>query len=333
VECETKAIRHWTRRGLLKVGLVSAISARAGAQPARRIHRIGCLFSAPETAPHQMALLEGLRRSGFVEGENLSIDRRGYGLRPDQFEYHAAELVRTGVDVILAGGDPAVRAAQRATTTIPILALTDDMLGQGFVRSLAMPGGNTTGVTIFASELDEKRQDILIQTIPDVRQIAGLADSNTDSALHLTALSDSARSRNVELFTHSVKEAGEIVSAIDKARTECAKGLNVLASALFFNNRGIIFGRVAELRLPAIYQWPEMADEGGFMAYGPSIVQLYRDVQTRQLVSILNGAKPADLPVEQPTKFELVINLATAKAIGLSPPPGVLAQADRVIEP
>jgi ABC-type uncharacterized transport system substrate-binding protein len=308
------------------------MSARAWAQPARRIYRIGCLFSAPETAPHQMALLEGLRRSGFVEGENLSIDRRGYGLRPDQFDEHAAELLRTGVDVILAGGDPAVRAAQRATNTIPILALTDDMLGQGFVRSLAKPGGNTTGVTILAAELDSKRQDLLIQAIPGVRHIAQLADGNTNSASHLSALRDLARSHSVELSTQSVKDASEIVSAIDQARAEGAKGLNVLASALFFNNRGVIFDRLAELKLPAIYQWPEMVDEGGLMAYGPSIVQLYRDVQTRQLVSILNGAKPTDLPVEQPTKFELVINLTAANAIGLSPPPGVLAQADRVIE-
>jgi putative tryptophan/tyrosine transport system substrate-binding protein len=141
---------------MLKIGLASIAYARAWGQQAGRTYRIGCLFSAPQTAPHQVALLEGLVRSGFVDGENLSIDWRGYGLRPNQFDEHAAELLRTGVDVILAGGDPAVRAAQRATSTIPILALTDDMLGQGFVRSLAKPGGNTTGVTILASELDGK---------------------------------------------------------------------------------------------------------------------------------------------------------------------------------
>lgn len=268
----------------------------------------------------------------FIEGHNLTLDRRGYGLPADQFDEHAAELVRAGVDVILAGGDPAVRAAQRATTTIPILALTDDMLGQGFVRSLAKPGGNTTGVTILASELDSKRQDILIQAIPGVRRIAALVDTTTAPASHIDALNDSARARGIELSVHSVAGAGEIVAAIDQARAAGAKALNVLASALFFNNHKIISDRVAALTLSAIYQWPEMADEGGFIGYGPSIVQLYREVQTRQLIAILNGTKPADLPVEQPTKFELVINLITARALGLAVPPSFEAQADRLIE-
>ena len=329
---ETLLVTDWCRRGLLQLGIASFVCRRGWAQQPGRTYHLGFLVSAPNNAPHHIALLEGLRHSGFIEGKNLTIDRRGYGLRLDQFDEHAAELVRSGVDVILAGGDPAVRAAQRATNTIPILALTDDMLGQGFVRSLAKPGGNTTGVTILASELDGKRQDLLIQTIPNVRQIAGLADSNTTSTLHLNALNESARAHGVELSVSPVSSAGEIVPAINQAHASGAKGLNVLASALFFNNRTIIFDRVAELGFPAIYQWPEMVDEGGLMGYGPSIVQLYRDVQTRQLVAILNGTKPADLPVEQPTKFELVINLATAKALGLSPPPGVLAQADRVIE-
>ena len=323
---------HWTRRGVIQVGFASWAWKRAWAQQPRRIYRLGCLFSAPENAPHQLALVEGLRRSGFIEGQNLTIDRRGYGLRSDQFDEHAADLARMGVDVILAGGDPAVRAAQRVTDTIPILALTDDMLGQGFVRSLAKPGGNTTGVTILASELDGKRQEILIETIPGVRQIAALADSNTTSPSHLQEIGDSARSRGVQLSVYPVTGAGQIVSAINQAHDAGVKALNVLASALLFNNRKLIFDRVADLRLPAIYQWPEMADEDGLIAYGPSIVQLYRDIQLRQLVRILNGTKPAELPVEQPTKFELVVNLLTGKALGLTIPPLVLAQADRIIE-
>jgi putative tryptophan/tyrosine transport system substrate-binding protein len=206
------------------------------------------------------------------------------------------------------------------------------MLGQGFVHSLAKPGGNTTGVTIFASELDGKRQDILIQAIPGVRRIAALVDTNTASASHVTALNNTARARGVELSVHSVATVGEIAAAIDQAHAAGAKGVNVLASALLFNNRKIILDRVAALALPAMYQWPEMANEGGFLGYGPSIVQLYRDVQTRQLIAVLNGTKPADLPVERPTKFELVVNLVTAKALGLAVPPALLAQADRLIE-
>ena len=329
----TLPVTNWSRRGLLQLWLVLAGAGSAFSQQPGRVYRLGCLFSAPNNAPHQIALIEGLRRSGFIDGQNLAIDRRGYELRFDQFDEHATELVRNGVDVILAGGDPAVRAAQRATNMIPILALTDDMLGQGFVRSLAKPGGNTTGVTILASQLDGKRQELLIQSIPNVRHIAGLADSNTSSTLHLNSLDESAHAQGIELSMFPISSTGEIVPAINQAHASGAKALNVLASALFFNNRAIIFERVMQLGLPAIYQWPEMVDEGGLMGYGPSIVQLYRDVQTRQLVAILNGIKPADIPVEQPTKFELVINLATAKALGLSPPPGVMVQADRVIEP
>src|SRR5260221_1190349 len=136
--------------------------------------------------------VDGLRRSGLVDGQHLAIDRRRYGLRVDQFDEHAAQLVRTGVDVILAGGDAAVRAAQRATTTIPILALTDDMLGQGFVRSLAKPGGNTTGVTILATELDGKRQEILKEAVPGLRRMAALADTSTSKQRQLQALQDAA---------------------------------------------------------------------------------------------------------------------------------------------
>src|SRR5215472_5643234 len=143
-------------------GAVAWPLAAHGQEPGR-IYRLGCLYSAPRDATHQVALLDELRRLGFIEGQNLAVDWKGYGLSAEQFEQHAAELVNFGVEVIAAGGDAAVRAAQRATTSIPILALTDDMVGQGFVRSLAKPGGNTTGVTLLASELDGKRQEILIE--------------------------------------------------------------------------------------------------------------------------------------------------------------------------
>jgi putative ABC transport system substrate-binding protein len=322
-----------TRRTAFQLGIaVSLASARCWAQERGRIYRLGSLFSAPRDAPHQIVLLDGLRRSGFIEGQNLSVDWNGYGLRAEQFDEHAAELVRARVDVILAGGDAAVRAAQRATTEIPILALTDDMLGQGFVQSLAKPGGNITGVTILASELDGKRQEILIEAVPGVRRIAALVDSNVSTASHLAALKDAASAGGIELSIHSVVRAEDIARVIDEARALDATALNVLASALFFNNRRSIFDRVAALSLPAMYQWPEMADEGGLIGYGPSIVQLYRDVQTRQLVSLLHGTKPTDLPVEQPTKFELVINVITAKAHGLTLSPFLLAQADRLVE-
>src|SRR5262249_14917744 len=153
----------------------------------------------PRDAPQIVAFFDALQRLGFIEGQNLAVDGRGYGLRGEQFEEHAAELVKAQVDVIMAGGDAAVRAAQRATAQIPTLAVTDDMVGQGFVRSLAKPGGNTTGVTILASELDGKRQEILMEAVPGVHRIAALADTNVSRPSQLQALEDMARARGVEL--------------------------------------------------------------------------------------------------------------------------------------
>jgi len=305
--------------------------AALGQEPGR-MYRLGCLFASPRDAPHYVALFDELRRLGFVEGQSLIVDAAGFGLSPEQMEVPAADLVKARVDVILAGGDAAVRAAQRATASIPILAFTDDMLGQDFVRSLAKPGGNTTGVTIFASELDGKRQEILIEAVSGVRRIATLADSNVSTPTRLRALEDDARARGIELSIHSVARREEIGSAIDAAKAVGAEGLNVLASALLFNSRAFIFDRAAALRLPAVYQWPEMAEEGGLIGYGPLIVSLFRDTVSRQLAKLLRGAQPADLPVEQPSRFELVINLKTAKAIGHDVPGALVLRADKVIE-
>ena len=304
----------------------------ARAQEAGRTYRLGAVHNSPFNGPHHVALYDQLRRAGFVEGQNLIADRRGYGLRIEQFDEHAAELVKSQVDVMLAGGDAAVRAAQKATTAIPIVALTDDMLGQGFVRSLAKPGGNTTGVSLLASDLDGKRQDLLMEAAPGLRRIAALADRGTSTLARLQALQDEARARGVELSVHWVARPEEIAPAIEAAKTSGAGGLNVLASALLFNNRTIVLDRVVTLRLPAVYQWPEFAEEGGLLGYGPRIVQLYREVLARQLVALLRGAKPADVPVELPTKFELVVNLQAARAIGHEVPIGFLLRADKVIE-
>jgi putative tryptophan/tyrosine transport system substrate-binding protein len=320
------------REFITLLGGAAAWPLAARAQEPGRIYRLGMVHSSPRAAPHHRALFEELRRLGFIEGQNLVVDLAGYGLTVEQFEQHAAELVRARVDVILAGGDAAVRAAQQATTDIPILALTDDMVGQGFVRSLAQPGGNTTGVTILASELDGKRQEILIEAVPGVRHIAALSDTNTTPPAALRALEDAAHERGVELSVRPVARREEIAAAIDGAKASRAEALNVLGSSLLFNNRPIIFERVAALRLPAIYQWPEMAEEGGLIGYGPLIVQLYRDIMSRQLAKLLRGAKPSDLPVEQPTRFELVINLKAARAIGHEVPAGLVLRADEVIE-
>ena len=324
-----------SRRAVLRgISLVVGILARplaARAQEPGRTYRLGALFASPHDAPHHVALVDELRRVGFVLGQNLSIDARGYGLRTDRFPDIARELVSAKVDVILCGGDPAIRAAQQATATIPILAMTDDMVGSGLVRSLANPGGNTTGVSILANQLDGKRQDILIEIVAGLRRMGTLADSNTTAPRELKALQDAARARGVELSLHRVAKPEEIAPAIDAAKNSGATALNVLATPLLFSNLRVIFERTAARRLPAMYQWPEMAEEGGFAAYGPRIVQIFRELLSRQLVKLLRGAKPADVPVEQPTQFELVVNVKTAKALGLSLPEAVLQRADRVI--
>jgi putative ABC transport system substrate-binding protein len=312
-------------------GAAAALPLAALAQEPGRIYRVGGLHASPRDAPHHLALFDELRRLGFIDGQNLMVDA-AYGISAERFAVHADDLVKARVDVILAGGDAAVRAAQQATTSIPILALTDDMVGQGFARSLANPGGNTTGVTLLASELDGKRQEILIEAVPGVRRIAALADTHTTTPSRLTELEDAARARGVTLSIHRVARREEIANAIDAAKAADAGGLNVLASALLFNNRTIIFDRVATLRLPAVYQWPEMAEQGGLIGYGPLIVQLYRDIMSRQLAKLLRGVKPTDLPVEQPTRFELVINLQAAKAIGHELPAPLVLRADKVIE-
>jgi putative tryptophan/tyrosine transport system substrate-binding protein len=313
-------------------GAAAAWPLVARGQEPGRIYRLGCLFASPRDAPHYAALFDELRRVGFIEGQNLVVDAAGYGLPPERMEVHAADLMSGPVDVIVAAGDAAVRAAQQATTSIPILAFTDDMVGQGFVNSLSKPGGNITGVTILSSELDGKRQEILIEAVPGVRRIAALVDSNTTTPSQLRMLENEARARDVELSIHRVAWREEIGSAIDAADAAGAGAVNVLASPLLFSSRAFIFHRLAALRLPAVYQFPEMAEQGGLIGYGPLLVQLFRDIVSRQLAKLLRGSKPADLPVEQPTKFELVINLRTAKAMDHELPTELLSRADKVIE-
>jgi putative tryptophan/tyrosine transport system substrate-binding protein len=313
-------------------GATVAWPLAARAQEPGRIYRLGTLQLSPRSLPNHVAFYAELQRLGFIEGQNLVVDERGYGLHVEQLADHAAEIVKAQVDVILATGDSAIRAAQQATTTIPILAFTDDMLGSKFVSSLAKPGGNTTGVSVLATELDGKRQDILIEAVPGLRHIAAVADSNTTAPRQLQALQDAARARGVELSIYAVAKPNEIAAAIDAAKKADAAALNVLASPLLFADRQVIMERATALHLPAIYQWPEVAEQGGLLGYGPRLVLIYREILARQMVALLRGTKPGDIPVEQPTKFELVINLKTAKALGLSIPNTLLATADEVIE-
>ena len=309
-----------------------AVARAARAQQAGRVYRVAYLGPSPQDAAPQRAFFKALGRLGFVEGKNLEADTRGYGQQPGQFAATAQLLAESKVELIVCGGPEAGRAAQQATKTIPILVNTDDMVGEGLVPSLAYHGGNTTGVSIFSSDLDGKRFEILLELLPNARRIDALAGSDTGNAEHLQALQDEAHARGVELVIHKVGAHGEIVPAVDAAKSGGAAGLNVLGSALLFGNRKAIFEHTAALRLPAIYQWPENAHEGALIGYGPSIVRIYADQLPRMAADVLRGTRPGDIPVEHPPRFYLAVNLTVAKALGLQIPPTVLAQADDVTE-
>jgi putative ABC transport system substrate-binding protein len=240
-------------------------------------------------------------------------------------------LAKAAPDVVLGVGDAAIRAAQQSAYTGPIVALSGDLVAAGFVRSLARSGGNLSGVSTLGSELDSKRLEILMEVVPDERRIAILVDPKVTQPAELQALQNGARARGVELVIFTAGEPEQIAPAMDKAKASGATALNVLSAALFSFNRRIVIERAAGLGLPAIYEWPEMAEEGGLIAYGPPLKPIYRQL-ARLLVKVLRGAKPEDLPVEQPTNFELVINLTTAKALGLTIPESFLVRADKVIE-
>jgi putative tryptophan/tyrosine transport system substrate-binding protein len=309
----------------------------AMAQQPGRTYRLG--FLAPSTRDVDCApscsffvrFFDELRRGGFIEGQNLTVDFRTFAPRLDLISQYASELVTTRSDVIYAGGGVATRALQQATKSIPIVTITDDIVGEGLVESFARPNGNTTGISILATELDGKRQDILIEAVPEVRRMAALADSTTLTEAKARTLREAARTRNVEVSIYRVARGEEIAATIDKAQASGAAALNVFASPMLDGNRQLIMERVAALRLPAMYQWPTVPELGGFIGYGPSLEQL-AELAARFGASLLRGMKPADLPIEQPTKFELVINLKTAKAMGVTVPEALLVRADKVIE-
>jgi putative tryptophan/tyrosine transport system substrate-binding protein len=315
--------------GLVGGALVWPLLVRA--QEAGRTYRLGFLLPVARQAPAIRAFFDELRLNGFVEGQNLSVVPGGFEVRNEQVVQVAKLLVEASPDAIISGGDVSIRALQQATRTIPILGMGDDMVGAGLVASLARPGGNTTGISLLSPELDGKRQEILMAAVPSARRIAALADSSGTLRQHLPHLQEATRARGIELFIVSAGKSEEIAPAIDAARARGADAVNVLSSPMLFVNRRIILDHVAEVRMPAIYQWPDMANEGALLAYGPRFTQLFRQ-RARMVAKVLRGAKPADLPVEQPDRFELVMNLKVAKAIGHEFPAELLLRADEVIE-
>jgi putative tryptophan/tyrosine transport system substrate-binding protein len=270
-----------------------------------------------------------MKAIGWEEGRNIHFLFVWTEARSERAPALAGELVAQNVDLIVTFGDPAIRAAQRATQTIPIIGMTDDMVGSGLAASLARPGGNTTGVSILASELDVKRLEILHDFVPQARRIAVLIDTSTISTR--SQLSKAAQDLGVELVPFEVQSPDEVSRVLDVIAAAKVEAVNVLASPLLNSSRLQIIDRMHTAQLPAIYQWPECAEDGGLLAYGPRQLLCYRHVISL-VDKVLRGAKPADLPIEQPSKFDLAVNLRTASALGVTIPPTVLLRADEVIE-
>jgi ABC-type uncharacterized transport system substrate-binding protein len=304
------------------IGGTAAWPLAARGQEAGRPYRLGFLTQLGRNTPGIVAFFDELRAHGVIEGRNLSMIPGGFGVAIERIGEVAETMVKAAPDAIVAGPELPLRALQTLTRTIPLIGMTEDMVAEGFAASLARPGGNITGISLLSPELDGKRQDILIEAV---------ADANVTPARHLEALQDGARALGVELLAFEVATPEKIVPAIDEAKAAGAQALNFLASSLFFVHRRIAFERAAVVHLPAIYQWPEMAEEGGLVGYGSRFTEMYRQ-RAQMVVKILQGAKPADLPVEQPTRFELVINLKAAQAIGHGVPAGLVLRADKVIE-
>jgi len=326
------------RTFLAGTGAVFLAAPRASeAQEPAKVFRLGLLGTVPPTDPGTLRIwdgfLEGLRQLGYVEGQNLVIERRFSEGRYERLPALAAELVRLKVDVIVAGGAPAPEAAQRATSTIPIVMLNHgDPVGSGLVASLARPGRNVTGLSFIAPDLVGKQLQLLKEVVPGISRVAVLSDPTVPAqALMLREAEVAARSLKVQLQMLEARAPSDFASAFSAMTKDRAGALIVLGAVMFFIQRTRIVELAAQSRLPAMYWAKEFAEAGGLMAYGSNIREMYRRAAT-YVDRILKGAKPADLPVEQPTKFELVINLKTAKALGLTIPQSVLGRADEVIQ-
>jgi len=319
------------REFMMFVGGAAAVLPHAThAQEAARIYRLGVMNASKIGVTRIAAFFDELRLSGFVEGQNLKVDGGGYGLRDEQLPEIVAAMAKSPPDVIFCNSPAEMRAAQGAIRAVPIVGITGDMIANGLVKSVARPDGNITGISLLSPELNGKRQDIIIEAVPGARRMAILAEAN-NIPQQLKALQDAGRAHGIEIAIFSVRTPEDIAPAMNEIKMSGAAAINVLSSALLNANRSLIFKRAAELRLPAIYEWPEMAEEGGLIAYGARLTGIFRQA-ARMVVKALRGVKPADIPIEQPTNFELVINLKTAHAIGHDVPVALLLRADKVIE-
>lgn len=322
------------RLGVLAVALgLVALSPSAEAQQAGKIPRIGVISAGP-VAPraHQWgAFRQGLRELGYVEGRNIVVEMRAPEVEGGSHDALAADLVRLNVDIIVAATAPAILAAKRATSTIPIVMTTiPDAVALGVVASLARPGGNVTGLSMLQADLSGKRLELVREIVPDASRVALLLNPSSPSP-ELQPTEAAARALGMQLIRLEARP-GEALDRIFRAGIKGrVDALVVIADRLFYGLRSQIAELALRHRLPSVTNFATFADAGGLLTYGPSDTENYRRAAT-YVDRILRGANPGDLPVEQPTKFELLINMKTAKALGIKIPQSILARADRVIE-
>jgi putative tryptophan/tyrosine transport system substrate-binding protein len=315
------------------IALASPLSALA--QGARKIPRIGVLLAGtPDSfSIRAKALVEGLEALGYVDGKTVTIDWKWGEDRPEKLPELAAALAALNPDVIVTAGTPAAKSLKNATRTIPIvMAIIGDPVAANLVDSLARPGGNATGFSIVAPELSGKRLQLFREIIPDLSSVAALSNAaNPQSQVELKEMRAAAQSLNLQLHPIQISTDASLDNAFAAIQKEAIGALIVLTDAILYSERGRILALAQQSRLPGMYFFREFVVEGGLMSYAPSDTDLFRRCAS-YVDRILKGARPGDLPVQQPTKFELVINLKTAKALGLSVPQELLATADEVIE-
>jgi len=318
---------------VIAAGALLAAPLVAEAQQTRKVYRIGFLTVLSGPIPPHAAFFDALRELGYVEGRNIIVERRFAAGTVDQLNEFAIELVRLKVDLIVASATQAAQAAQKATTTIPIIFVAVvDPVGAGLVASLAQPDRNITGLSMLSAELSGKRLELLKELVPKLAQVAVLQNpSNASNPLQVTQTEAAARKLGVQLQLLEVRAPNDFETAFQAAVRGRAGALIVLDDPLTFTERTRIAALSTEHRLPTISGFGESAVAGGLMAYGVDLPDHFRRVAT-YVGRTLKGVKPADLPVEQPTKFELVINLKTAKALGIQIPQFIVLRADRVIE-
>jgi len=323
-----------TFMALVSGGLLAAPLAAEG-QPAGRVYQIGVLPPGPIAPRAHLwdTFRQGLRALGYVEGQNIAVVIRSPEQGPQQLPDLAADLVRLKVDVIVATGTPGIGAAQRATRTIPIvMAASIDPVGTGFVASLARPGGNITGLDLLSGDLAGKRLQLLRETVPGLSRVAVLWNPSAPEAVAQWKITQAAaQTLGMQLQSLEVRRSDEFESAFQAAIRKRAGALILLDDTLLYTHGTKIIDLAAKSRLPVMYGFREHVEAGGLMVYGASLRDLYRRAAI-YVDKILKGAKPADLPVEQPTKFDLAINLKTAKALGLTIPQSLLQRADEVIQ-